>query len=141
MIDIESVHLFSRSNIGSDFGDDKDLNEIKTDYGDDKDLNQVETNYGDNKDNIDIETNLEDNENNVEIQTNYGDDENIIFLKVAALCNSPLPDSRSTNISDPSNETRSIAEFDMMQSSPSTNPMSVGPNLLTSASNCECESI
>ncbi len=136
-MDIGSGHPFGWSKTGSDFGNDKNLNEIETDYRNNKDLNQVETDYEEDDDNIEIETNYEDNEDDVEIETDYGNDEESIFLEVAARRN-PLPShSRPANILDPSNETASMAEFYMMRSSPPTDPMVVGPGLLTSAANWE----
>lgn len=139
-MDTGSGHLFYWSKTGSDFGDDKDLNEIQTDYGDDKDLNQVETDYGDDEDNIEIETNYEDNKDNIEIETDYGNDEKSIFLEAAACRNPPLPYPRLANVPDPSDKTASMAEFDMMQSSPPANPIAVDPGLLTSAVNWKCGS-
>ncbi len=136
-MDTKSGHPFGRSKIGSDFGDNKDLNKIETDYRNNKDLNQVETNYGDNEDNIEIETNYEGNEDNVEIQTNYNDDDESIFLETAACHNLSLPHSYPTNIPDLNNEIASMAEFDMMRSSLLVDPMVVGPDLLTSAANWE----
>lgn len=120
---------------GSDFGDDKDLNEIKTDYGDDKDLNQVETHYGDDDDYIKIKTNYEDNEDDDEIETNYGNDKESIYLEVATCRNPPLPHSYPAIVPDPSNETVSIAEFHMIQSSLPADPMAFGLGFLTSAAN------
>ena len=140
MIDTGLGHPFNRSKTGSDFGDDKDLNEIETDYGDDEDLNQIETDYGDDEDDIEIETNHENNEDEVEIQTDYGDDKESIFLEVAARRNLPLPHPRLANVPDPSDETASMAEFDMMRSSLPANPMAVGSGLLTSTANWKCGS-
>ncbi len=114
MIDTGSGHPFGQSKTGSDFGDDKDLNEIETDYGDNKDLNQVETNYGDDKDNIEIETNYEVNKDDVEIETDYSNDEESIFLEAAARHNPPLSYSCPANIPDLRNEIAIMAEFDMM---------------------------
>ena len=136
-MDTKSGHPFSRSETGSDYRDNKDLNEIETDYGDNEDLNQVETDYGDDEDDIDIETDYGDNKDDVEVETDYSNDEESIFLEVAA-CHIPsLPRPRSADVSDPGNDTASMAEFDMMRSSSPADFMAVGPGLLTSAANWE----
>ncbi len=139
-MDTGSGHLFSWSKNGSDFGDDKDLNEIETDYGDDKDLNQVETDYRDDKNNIEIETNYKNNKDDVEIETDYGNDEKGIFLKAAACHNPSLSHPRPANVPDPNDKIASIAKFNMMQSSLLADSMAVGPNLLTSVANWKCGS-
>lgn len=134
-MDTGSGHPFNWSKTGSNFREDKYLNEIETDYGDDKDLNQVETDYRDNEDDIEIKTDYEDNKDNVEIETNYGDDEESIFLEVATRRNPPLFHPYPANVSDLGNETASMAKFDMMRSSPPANPMMVDPGFLTNAVN------
>ena len=139
-MDTKSGHPFCRSETGSDYRDDKELNEIETDYGDNKDLNQVETDYGDNEDDINIETDYGDNEDDVEVETDYGNDEESIFMKVAACHIASLPRPRSADVPDPGDDTASMAEFDMMRSSLPADPMAVGPGLLTSAANWECGS-
>lgn len=111
------------------------MNKIKTDYSDDKDLNQVKTNYKDNKDNIEIETHYESNEDDIEIETNYGNDKENIVLEVATCRNLLLLYLSSTNILDSSNEIASIAKFDIIQSSLSTNPMAISPSFLISTTN------
>lgn len=130
-----SCHPFSRLKTGSDFEDNKDLNKIKIDYGDNKNLNQVKTNYGKDKDDIKIETNHKNNEDNVEIKTNYGNDKKSIFLEVVAHYNLLLLHLRPANVLDLSNETTSMVEFDIMQSSPPVDLMAVGLGYLTSAAN------
>lgn len=140
-MDIKSGWPFSRSKIGSNYRNDKDLNEIKTDYRDNKDLNQVETNYGDSKDDINIETDYGDNENDVKVKIDYGKDEESIFLEVAARHIPSLPRSCLADIPDPGNDTASIAKFNIMRSSLAADSMAVGPGLLTSAANWERRSI
>lgn len=136
-MDTKSGRLFSRSKIGSNYRDDKDLNKIETDYRDNKDLNQVETNYGDNEDDIDIENNYGDNEDDVEVKTDYGDNKESIFLEAAAHQIPSLPRPYSADVPDPGDDTAGIAEFDIMRSSLLAELMAVGPGLLTSAANWE----
>lgn len=135
-MDTESSHPFGHSMTGSDYEDNEDLIEIETDYGDDEDLNEIETDYGDNEDDIEIETDYGDNEDDIEIETDYGDDENSIFLETTRR-NPSLPFPHSADDPDPSNDTASMAEFDMMRSSPPADPIAVGPGFLTSAANWE----
>lgn len=116
--------------IGSDYEDNEDLIEIETDYGDDKDSNEIETDYGDNEDDIETETDYRDNEDDI------GDDENSIFLETARR-NPSLPFPHLADHPDLSNDTASMAEFDMMRSSPPADPMAIGPGFLTSAANWE----
>lgn len=134
-MDIKLSYRFNQLKIGSNFEDDKNLNNIEIDYRDDKNLNQVNIDYGDNKNDIKIEINHRNNKDKLEIKTNYGNEKKNIFLKIAAHCNRPLPHPRLANILDPSNKTTSIAKFDIIQSSLLANLMAVGLGFLTSTAN------
>ena len=128
-MDTKLSYRFNQLKIGSNFEDDKNLNNIEIDYRDDKNLNQVNIDYRDNKNDIKIE-----------IKTNYGNEKKNIFLKIAAHCNRLLPHPHLANILDPSNKTTSIAKFDIIQSSLLANLMVVGLGFLTSTANWKCES-